>query len=53
MFYVNTEYLLKNTSYAKKVGEKGREYVLKKLSSELKGLELENIYHNILKQYSI
>lgn len=49
MFYMKTEYLLNNINYAKKIGETGREYVLEKLNCQLKGLELENIYVNILK----
>lgn len=49
MFYMKTTYLLNNINYAKKMGEKGRDYVTKELSSQLKGLELENIYVNILK----
>ncbi len=49
MFHKKTEYLLNNINYAKKIGETGREYVIRELSYELKGLELENIYKNILK----
>ena len=49
MFYMKTEHLLNNINYAKKIGETGRQYVIKELSCQLKGLELENIYINILK----
>tara|TARA_X000000368_G_scaffold417141_1_gene412725 strand:+ start:4327 stop:5487 length:1161 start_codon:yes stop_codon:yes gene_type:complete len=49
MFYMKTEYLLNNRNYAKKIGEIGRDYVRKELSCHLKGLELENIYINLLK----
>ena len=49
MFHKKTEYLLNNINYAKKMGEIGRQYVKQELSFQLKGLELENIYENILK----
>lgn len=48
MFQKKTEYLLNNINYAIKLGETGRKYVLRELSCEFKGLELEDIYFNIL-----
>ena len=51
MFYKKIEYLLDNINYAKKIGETGKDYVIKELSCQLKGLELENIYINMLKEH--